>query len=367
MKDEIIFELPPLYSKSSSGKIKFWEMFVTDNTDGSYNLFTHYGFNGGKTKENIRVVSKGKNIGRANETTARAQALFEARSKWKKQLDKGYTKNPNGESNLLLPMLALNFRDRSHDIHFPCYSQRKLNGVRCLAEKVNDSQIVFHSRQGKDFGSFPEISSELLPLMQVGEVWDGELYVHGWSFQRVVSAVKDVNSEDRANLQLWIYDVVDPSKTFEERFIPKFCGKLLMYKKNLVQVATYEICNTNDIDNLHNKFVLQGYEGIILRNKDGKYKIGGRSKDLQKLKNFVDDEFEIIDGFEDRTGGVVFWCMSKGGKFKAKPRGTLDMRKKMLYNLPNLIGKQLTVRYQNYSDEDIPIFPIGISVRDYEN
>jgi len=38
----------------------------------------------------------------------------------------------------------------------------------------------------------------------------------------------------------------------------------------------------------------------------------------------------------------------------------------MLKNLDDLIGKKLTVRYQEKSEDGIPIFPVGIVVRDYE-
>jgi ATP-dependent DNA ligase len=39
----------------------------------------------------------------------------------------------------------------------------------------------------------------------------------------------------------------------------------------------------------HDEYVAQGYEGIMLRNKAGKYAVGHRSSDLQKFKKFLDD------------------------------------------------------------------------------
>jgi hypothetical protein len=38
----------------------------------------------------------------------------------------------------------------------------------------------------------------------------------------------------------------------------------------------------------------------------------------------------------------------------------------MLSDAPNLIGKSLTVRYFEMTDDNIPRFPVGVSIRDYE-
>ena len=43
--------------------------------------------------------------------------------------------------------------------------------------------------------------------------------------------------------------------------------------------------------------MLEGYEGIMVRNQKASYKIDKRSYDLLKYKTFEDDEFEII-GFK---------------------------------------------------------------------
>ena len=35
-----------------------------------------------------------------------------------------------------------------------------------------------------------KIKSQLSPLLKEGEATDGEVYVHGWTFQRIISAIK---------------------------------------------------------------------------------------------------------------------------------------------------------------------------------
>jgi DNA ligase-1 len=47
-------------------------------------------------------------------------------------------------------------------------------------------------------------------------------------------------------------------------------------------------------------------------------------------------------------------------------KGTIESRKEMFKNVKSYYGKELTVQYQEISDEGIPRFPVGIAFRDYE-
>ena len=99
------------------------------------------------------------------------------------------------------------------------------------------------------------------------------------------------------------------------------------------------------------------------------------SDDLEKVKSFKTDEFEIIGGKEGTgtdTGCIIYRCRtSEGGEFDARPRGTVEDRQEMFQNLQNDIGKMLTVRYAELSEDGIPQQPVGVpaeaeTVRDYE-
>ena len=46
--------------------------------------------------------------------------------------------------------------------------------------------------------------------------------------------------------------------------------------------------------------------------------------------------------------------------------GALDILKTYLADPSLVIGKMLTVRYQGLTNGNVPRFPIGVSVRDYE-
>ena len=116
------------------------------------------------------------------------------------------------------------------------------------------------------------------------------------------------------------------------------------------------------------RFIEAGYEGIMLRNKGGMYRCNYRSHDLQKYKEFEEDEFRIT-GFtqgDGRDKGTVIWvCETKEGKeFTVRPRGTMESRRKLFETGQKYVGKMLTVIYQELTEEGKPRFPVGKDVRD---
>jgi DNA ligase-1 len=113
-----------------------------------------------------------------------------------------------------------------------------------------------------------------------------------------------------------------------------------------------------------------GYEGIMLRNITLPYMAGRSGESLYKLKRFFDEEFEIV-GYEEATGKdsntPVWICTTKGGKtFKARPMGTMAAREQMWRDRDKIVGKDLTVRFQEKSRDGVPRFPTGVVIRDYE-
>ena len=94
------------------------------------------------------------------------------------------------------------------------------------------------------------------------------------------------------------------------------------------------------------------------------------------MKSMMDKEFPIVD-FKEGKGqdiGTVIWicsindaaAASPNMEFSVRPRGTRDERKVWFENAGTFIGKMLTVRFQEWSKDGIPRFPVGIAIRDYE-
>jgi len=360
-----------LYAKDSKEKIRIWKIEVV-----GANINTKHGLMDGKIVSKTKTITDGKNIGKSNETSPEEQAIAEATSTWQNQKDSGYFESINEAetTDIYLPMLALVFSKRKHDIKYPAYVQPKLDGVRCLVKKINKSTLHFMSRGGKDYNVLQKhpMVSALLEYMQVGDILDGEIYKHGWSLQKITSMVKKYQPET-FELEYWIFDT--PIRgTFEDRFVS------MKKSKNLKFVETHKIASESEVHTYHDKYVQEGYEGVIVRNADGEYKFGERSSDLQKYKEFIDDEFEITGWKveEQNINGenykcIVYICKTKdGATFNCRPKGTLKVREELLKIAKDLVGKQLTVRYQALTDDTegkgrkVPQFPVGICIRDYE-
>lgn len=374
--NKMVLHTPTLYSVSSTGKVKEWTVSVEGNPDGSATIIRNHGYHGEKIQRIEKVISNGKNIGKSNETTPYQQAVSEALSLRQKRIDLGFTEViPNLDTYVEteLPMLAQPFEKRKHNIKYPAYVQPKLNGVRCLAKKVSNDKIVYISRKGKEYTTLEHLTPDLLKRMSVGQILDGEIYVHGMTFQNIVRLVKKFRPES-TELEYHIYDIAEAGNVkFTDRHVELnmiLAGTQLNYKGRLVNVETISVNDEKSVYDMHNIFVSRGYEGVIIRNRDGYYKFDNRSSDLQKYKQFEDAEFEIVGGEEGtglHEGCVIFRVKNKNNQFfNVYPRGSLEMRKEMYKNIKNYVGKMLTVRYQELSEDGIPIFPVGIEVRDYE-
>ena len=372
---------PTLYGRSTNGKIKEWNISVLQMGDGTCYVETKHGYEDGKKQLDQRYVGEGKNIGKANETTVYEQACSEARSAHSRKKDSGYVEDknniPSESDGMFLPMLAHRYDKHSSKIKFPCLIQPKLDGVRMLARK-QDGVVSMWSRKGKVIDIPDVINKQLCEMLSEGQCVDGELYVHGWTFQRIISAVKK-KRDDTDLLEYHIYDSPHPSLAFEERMpqktigstrFPLYCHNWAIIGKNIKLVSSHTVDNQEEFDIYESKFINDGYEGMMVRNKNSLYKYKHRSYDLQKVKRFIDDEYEIIggkDGSGRESGLVVYKCVTKEGlEFDVRPRGSHEERARAYNNLNKNIGKMLTVRFQELTDDGRPRFPVGIAVRDYE-
>ena len=127
------------------------------------------------------------------------------------------------------------------------------------------------------------------------------------------------------------------------------------------------MANPSELRSRYDEFIKFGYEGAIVRNMLGYYKVDGRSADLQKVKEFQDQEFPIVDAYENKgkqVGQCTFVCkMPDGTTFGVKPKGTSEERERYWRDWRDnviKIGSLLTVSYFNMttSDHPVPRFPI---------
>lgn len=375
---EVIKTFDKLYSKTSSGKINEWSICIKSDNNIAY-ICTYSGLVGGKITEYIKKVHKGKNIGKKNETTVLEQALAEAQSMWTKRIDKNNCKLSKDELlvNLdIVPMTAQYFDSRSKYIDYDCaYCQPKLDGVRCI--RVNKQLL---SKNNLKFNNLEHIENEIIKLgLKDGICLDGELYTDNFPFNKINGYVRRVssNNDNMENIKCIEYHIFDCFDTnnvdwaFEDRY--KYLSKLLKKPNNILKlVHTVKIDNQDDVYSTNEIFVSQGYEGIMIRNGKGLYKNSKtRSNDLQKYKLFKDDEFKII-GFTEGSGqdeGTVIWkCITElEHEFMVRPKGSREDRMNMFNNGKKYIGKLLTVKYQELSEDGVPRFPVGLRIREIDH
>ena len=367
-----------------------------------------FGYIDGKQQTAVRVYDKGKNAGRKNATTPFQQAVSETRRKWIDKRDKeGYAElvlddekagkagkvgkagkagkakesiaeavaaeiPVSPDAPFYRPMLAHSYVDSGKKIKYPCFVQPKLDGLRCITS-LYKGDVRFQSRTG---GEFMCLSHLVAPLKRIFQkcpemILDGELYTMEVPFEELAGLIKRKTcaSADRDRLKLvhyHIYDIVDDTLPYRERLslLDEMAPSFLT---GLESVETHRVTGFEEAKQLFSHFVENGYEGIMLRNEEGMYRCNYRSYDLQKYKEFQEEEFPIV-GFTQGKGrdeGTVIWiCQTTdGAEFSARPRGTVAMRREWFEKAAFYIGKPLTVIFQGTSENGVPRFPVGKSIR----
>lgn len=274
-----------------------------------------------------------------------------------------------------------------------CFYQPKLDGWRCRVtfQKVDERiEIVMTSNSGKQYPWFSSLRecfriwlTEEIESADILDGLDGELYSHEFCgedgklldplvrFSTVCSIcalARSVPHELEDQIQFHCFDLIDKSGTFTqgERF--EKLDNVFQYlpsklEKRIVRVETKILSNIEDIVEAHNEYEAQGYEGIILRTFGMKYKVGKRSAEMRKFKYFKDEEYEIIGCKVDK--GVskehFVWLLKteEGNEFSAKPMGTKEQKLEWFKNQKLYIGKFLTVKFQEKTEENVPRFPIA--------
>jgi len=390
-----IYKFPTLYKIDSKKKERAWMVTVVDSEIPEIRIL--HGITDGNLVDKVTPIKKGK-----GKNTALEQALSESQSKYNAKINReGYQVDKpvsSEESFIPRPMLAKTFTfeslsKKTGKIVFPAYAQAKLDGIRCFA-RTNTGELK--SRQMKPFETLDHIAEEvklLGSLMGNDKLWlDGEIYNHDMEFGVIQGICNSITSSKKLTpeklaqakeLKYFIYDMYDhnePNMGYEIRF-----KKLLMnFEKNkvnpfkhLVLLETFMVDIPDTIPILHQKFVSENYEGIILRNRDGPYEANKRSQHLQKYKHFLDEEFPIISfkpadndywvDSQKKMHPVVTWiCRAKNGnEFSVKHKAPKKVQHQYLLDGKKYVGCLLTVIFQEYTPDGVPRFPVGKEIRNF--
>ena len=400
---KLILDIKSRRKSSSNNSKKVWQIKTKIDPElNKLTLITESGELGGHLKSNQKILSNIKLSSKKGITSLEKYAEEQAKKLFNNKKREGYIEynnnnNNNNENEInnaetpkkieeenenginkkitirkYYPMLAHRYNEKKGDIKFPCFVQPKLDGVRCV---VVGNKL--YSRNGNRFPVLPHIENELKLYNKNNLILDGELFTDDINFEKIVGLVKKYkkSEEDEKNslkIYLNVFDYIDSKLPFNKRLIN--LNQFFEKNKNMKyikQVKTEECAQEKNIEEFLEKYTKEKYEGLIIRNKSGLYEENTRSVHLQKLKKFIDEEFEIIDYTTPDQGkevGCVIWiCRTKEGKqFSVRPSGNYQERKKLYREAKKYIGKMLTVRYQELTNGHVPRFPVGVTIRDYE-
>lgn len=357
---------PILYKYTSKNQVQQWQVIVKDD-----HFYTEEGIKDGVITKSKPTYCKPKNVGKSNESSAKEQAIKEAEAKIKKKMDSGYNEVLSKDKKFFEPMLAAKLEDNK-DLLFTVrtFIQPKLDGLRCI-----NQNNTLKSRNGKSYVSCPH-------LYQNNTIYDGELYNHSLKddFNKIVSLCKKQKptieelEESKNIVQMWIYDLPEIPGLFSERHeILKMCLDV-EDNSGFKLVSTYEVKSLEEIEKYHEQFLEEGYEGSIIRLDLGPYE-NKRSKQLLKKKDWIDEEFKILEAIEgegNRTGtiGKFILDLNDGTErtFESNVKGDFNYLRQVWKDRKKYIGKSATVKYFNRTPANKPRFPyvIKISREDYE-
>ena len=354
-------EYPVLYIDTNNDKKRFWRIWIVKKKNNEFELHREYGIIGGK----ITILTPIK-MDNEKKIKTRADMLF------RKKKESGFYESNNNKKDIkrtkqdvIRPMGAHKLDDFYQKLRYPVCVQKKLDGYRCLAN-FKDNQVHLYTRTMKPYYHLHHIREELMKIKDFfnssGDMYfDGELYEHGIKLHNIGSIVRreEVSNEEMRSVSYYIFDTFELNhmdRTFSERY------SILenIFKKHSFQylklVKCVEVNNYEDVLKENEKYLMEGYEGVIVRNLDGLYQFNKKSYDVLRTKEFKKKEFEIIGAKrgEGQQEGAIIWkckCDKKNHEdyFWAIPIGTIENRRRLYNdfqrNSKSYIGKKAVVKY----------------------
>lgn len=266
------------------------------------------------------------------------------------------------------------------------YASRKIDGLRALIYMGSDGELHTASRGAMNYdAAMYEILShpDLIQLFKEnpGLIMDGECYHHGYSLQQLNSIARTQKTAvDYEVLQFYWYDIVDTNSTFDERwaFMQDIRDQLDLtfdpereFKDGELRIQFVPQILVSGYDNmikLHNNYVEDGWEGLVIRDPDKVYRPNGRTNDMIKIKVYKSEDF-LVTGYELGLRGsedMVFICQTSEGKeFKAKPLGNRLQKEEYVENFESLYKNHIgECKFFYYSDDNVPLQPAFKAFRD---
>ncbi len=287
------------------------------------------------------------------------------------------------------PLLAATLDD-IETLKYPVLASPKLDGIRAITK---GGQLL-----SRKFKPIPNQKIQQL-FKDLPDGLDGELYMPNTNFHTIQSKVMTINNEDLDGLSFFIFDYVkdDPKKPYIDRIkdLDNLLAPPTIFNGPIVQLTSQFIVNKDQLLKFEAECLEAGYEGIMVRSLEGKYKFGRSTLKegiLSKLKQFVDTEATII-GFVERLKntneatidelGYTKRSHAKDGMVPADTLGAIrvqygelqfeigsgfndELRKEIWTNQDRYLNQTITFKYQPagvHPETGCPRFPVFLGVR----
>lgn len=367
------FVLPTLYANHISQMGKY--LVYRIGFDGR-SLVVEYGQLGGELQVYYKEIEcKGRK-------SVYQQGYQEAKKKWSDQLKKRYrldtTVSFDAKKNIV--MLANQLKSNTA-IQYPVYVQYKLDGMRFTALLDDDQdRVVIRSRVNNEFVHLNHLRTELKQLLSelpTGYIVDGELYIHGYTFQQLSSIIKSTKEihPENCKVEAHIFDLIDTGdlqysqrlEMLEDLLLiesPPDSGLWTDRYQYLTLVPTYTANSREEIDSIYTEALSEGYEGVMIRKMTAPYS-PGRSNNILKVKPLQTDEGTIIDvvsGVGSHSDLAIFRIKdSLNIVTDVVPKGSHETRRQWLQQKDELIGRRYQIAFQErISGTNAPRNPVGI-------
>lgn len=279
----------------------------------------------------------------------------------------------NGNSNLLLPMLAKTYNGNVWKKVSCMYGQYKINGLRCIitAYTQNDMfkpiRLRFQSREGIIWNTLENLSDYLLSIIPANIIrdmidgyvaLDGEIYLPGYTINQINHFVKDANCVENKLLQFWCYDIMMEGNQAHRNMYRYHIKKPTSFnsikehynnKERLIILHNEYIINDNEAIDARNHFINLGFEGLILRNAKTNYQYGRRRANyMEKFKDVAEGDFIILDIYKEKKRDLpILLCKNdiNDEKFETRLSTSHIVQQEVLFDSQSYIGRTVHIEY----------------------
>lgn len=279
----------------------------------------------------------------------------------------------NGNSNLLLPMLAKTYSGNVWKKVSCMYGQYKINGLRCIitAYTQNDMfkpiRLRFQSREGIIWNTLENLSDYLLSIIPANIIrdmidgyvaLDGEIYLPGYTINQINHFVKDANCVENKLLQFWCYDIMMEGNQVHRNMYRYHIKKPTSFnsikehynnKERLIILHNKYITNDNEAIDARNHFINLGFEGLILRNAKTDYQYGRRRANyMEKFKDAAEGDFIILDIYKEKKRDLpILLCKNdiNNEKFETRLSVSHIVQQEVLFDSQSYIGRTVHIEY----------------------